>query len=36
MLAKVLDVVGDGFREVSEFGLEPSLLRTGCLLRRGI
>lgn len=36
MFAKVLGMVGDGLREASEFGLEPSFHRTDWLLRWGI
>lgn len=36
MFAKVLSVVGDGLREASEFGLEPSFHRTDWLLRWGL
>lgn len=35
-VSKVLGVVGDGLREASEFGLEPSFHRTDWLLRWGL
>lgn len=36
VFAKVLGVVGNGLREASEFGLEPSFHRTDWLLRWGL